>query len=350
VALGAQFLALTDTSLGVALRSAARDQLPWAIFTPLMFRFVNRFFLQRANWPRRLFVHLLVCVGVLTLCQRWENIIDPTSQSGLRAGGPGFSKEVESELQRPARPPPGEEPRPGIIPKTPIDLVHLGTYQLPVYLMIMSAAHAFLFYRANQERAASLTKARLEALKVQLQPHFLFNTLNSIAELLHLEPDKADAMLTSLSQLLRLTLEAPSDQLVPLERELHFLNRYLVIMQTRFEHRLQFEFDIAPETRQVLIFPLLLQPLVENAIRHGVSSRPDGGAVTISASTSEARLRLSIRDNGRGLPKGEPLREGVGITNTRARLQEFYGSEATLLFRNHEGLKVEITLPLRQAT
>jgi two-component system, LytTR family, sensor kinase len=155
-------------------------------------------------------------------------------------------------------------------------------------------------------------------------------------------------MLTSLSQLLRLTLEAPSDQLVPLERELRVIDQYLEIMHIRFEHRLQFHLDIAPATRHALIPPLLLQPLVENAIRHGIALRSEGGVVTISASTTDSRLHLSICDNGRGLPEDQPLREGVGITNTRARLQEFYGNDATLVFRNHDGLKVKITLPLRQ--
>jgi two-component system LytT family sensor kinase len=152
---------------------------------------------------------------------------------------------------------------------------------------------------------------------------------------------------TSLSQLLRLTLEAPSDQLVPLERELHFLDQYLEIMHTRFEHRLQFRFEICARNAPCAHPTSPPATAIENAISHGVAPQPESGVIIISASIAELQLRLSVCDTGRGLA-GDELREGVGITNARARLQEFYGNVTRLVFRNHDGLKLKITLPLRR--
>ena len=147
--------------------------------------------------------------------------------------------------------------------------------------MIVSGAHAALFFRRDEQRAASLARARLEVLKGQLQPHFLFNTLNVIAELVHEDPEKADAMITALSDMLRLTLDSASEQLVPLEREMEFVERYFAIMQIRLGERLRYECNIEPAARGALVPPFLLQPLVENAILHGIEPIPAGGAVTI---------------------------------------------------------------------
>jgi two-component system, LytTR family, sensor kinase len=212
--------------------------------------------------------------------------------------------------------------------------------------MIVSGAHAALFFRRDQQRAASLARARLDVLKGQLQPHFLFNTLNVIAELVHEDPEKADAMITALSDMLRLTLDSASDQLVPLERETDYVERYFAIMRTRFGERLQYECNIPPPTRLALVPPFLLQPLVENAILHGIEPVPAGGMVTIRAWIKGDKLHVSVTDNGVGM-ETPPVREGIGLANTRARLQELFGGAAQVTLTNGKGVTVEVIMPLR---
>ena len=223
------------------------------------------------------------------------------------------------------------------------------SFELPIYLMIMSGAHAALFYRRSQERAASLARARLEALRMQLQPHFLFNTLNTIAGLVHDDPNKADAMLIALSDLLRLSLKTSRELELPLHRELEFVERYLELMHARFEERLRYHLDIAPDVNAALVPGFLLQPLVENAVHHGLEPQPAGGLVTVRAWREGETLHLSVADNGVGLSKGQPQREGIGLANTRARLHELYGKRASLSLRDEGGLSVEITLPFHTA-
>ena len=229
-----------------------------------------------------------------------------------------------------------------------LDLVHIFTYELPIYLMIICAAHAAVFYRRDQERAANLAHARLDNLRAQLQPHFLFNTLNTIAGLAHTDPHKADAMVTHLSELLRLTLRASSETLVPLADEAEFLARYFDILEVRFDGRITYNLDLTPTAKISLLPPLLLQPLVENAVRHGLEPDERGGRVTVKASITEKNLlRLVVSDNGRGVVAGGSFEEGVGLSNTRARLQELYGADASMTIRPHDGFTIEITIPFR---
>jgi sensor histidine kinase YesM len=213
--------------------------------------------------------------------------------------------------------------------------------------MIISGAHAALFYRRDQQRAASLAGARLEVLKGQLQPHFLFNTLNVIAELVHEDPEKADAMITALSDMLRLTLDSASAQLVPLEREVGFVERYFAIMQTRLGERLQYECDIKLAAYRALVPPFLLQPLVENAILHGIDPIPAGGLVTVRAWVEGDKLHVSVADNGAGMKTAQPIREGIGLANTRARLRELFADAAEVTLTNGKGVTVEATMPFR---
>jgi LytS/YehU family sensor histidine kinase len=224
-------------------------------------------------------------------------------------------------------------------------------FRLPVYLAIISVAHALYFYRRSQARErhgleleAGLAKARLEALQMQLQPHFLFNSLNAIAALIHKDPDAADEMVAALSDFLRLTLENRTAQELPLRRELEFVERYLAIEKVRFGERLQFVIDTPSDTLLALVPALVLQPLVENAVRHGLEPKMGGGSLTITARRSDEELVLTVEDNGAGF-HGKTPSEGIGLVNTRARLGELYGDAARLEMRNGDGVEVRITLP-----
>ncbi len=186
---------------------------------------------------------------------------------------------------------------------------------------------------------------------MQLHPHFLFNTLHAIWTLMHKDVETADRMLARLSDLLRITLENSGMQEVPLKQELAFLEPYLEIEQTRFGDRLSVQLDVEPDTLDALVPNLLLQPLVENAIRHGIAPRAAGGRIRISAKRENAKLRVQVRDNGAGIPESERevLKEGVGLTNTRARLQQLYGAGHRLELHNavDGGLEVTLELPFR---
>jgi LytS/YehU family sensor histidine kinase len=185
---------------------------------------------------------------------------------------------------------------------------------------------------------------------MQLNPHFLFNTLHAISALMHKDVEAADRMLTRLSDLLRLALDSSDTQEVPLRDELAFLERYLEIEQTRFGERLKVKMDIGPETGAALVPSLILQPLVENAIRHGIEPQALAGVVRLSACCEGDRLRLRVSDNGVGL-RGQPVTEGVGLSNTRARLQQLYGTAHQFELSNGSdgGLAVDIVMPLRRA-
>ena len=214
--------------------------------------------------------------------------------------------------------------------------------------MIICAAHAAVFYRRDQDRAVNLAHARLDNLRAQLQPHFLFNTLNTIAGLVHTDPNKADALITDLSELLRLTLRGSSETLVPLAQEAEFLTRYFNILHVRFDGRITYNLDLTPAARSSLLPPLLLQPLVENAVRHGLEPDEGGGRVTVKAWTTENNLlHLVVSDNGRGVAPDRNFEEGMGLSNVRSRLKELYGADASMVIHNKTGFVVEITIPFR---
>lgn len=181
---------------------------------------------------------------------------------------------------------------------------------------------------------------------MQLQPHFLFNTLHAISALVHEDAEEADRMVAHLSELLRLSLENAGAQEVTLRQELEFLEPYLQIEQARFGNRLALRRDIAADVLDARVPNLVLQPLVENAVRHGIASRSGPGLVEISARRAGDRLRLEVRDNGSGLPAAGALREGVGLGNTRARLQQLYGADHRLEMRNVEGGGLRVTLEI----
>jgi LytS/YehU family sensor histidine kinase len=194
--------------------------------------------------------------------------------------------------------------------------------RLLAYLCIVtvaSAARYALLYREREVQAAELeaqlARAELQVLKMQLQPHFLFNALNTIAELAHDDPNNADRLIARLGHLLRLSLEQAGHQVVPFRQELQFLTAYLEIEQTRFQDRLAVDTDISLDALEAGVPALLLQPIVENAIRHGTSSRTGAGEIAIRARRQGAMLTVEIRDNGPGFPNGSTsLKEGVGLS------------------------------------
>jgi sensor histidine kinase YesM len=229
------------------------------------------------------------------------------------------------------------------------------TLQLPTFWGLVGVAHAIRFYERAQARErreaeleARLAQARLEALRMQLNPHFLFNTLNSIASLVHEDPRTAEEMIEALSELLRLALHTSGNQESTLRDELHFLDHYLLIERARFGERLRLEKHIDSSALNASVPTLILQPLVENAVKHGIESQLAPGIVHITAERSNDRLRLVVKDNGRGL-LSEKLNEGVGLRNTRLRLHELYGTDGMLQIRSApgQGFSAEILIPWR---
>ena len=207
-----------------------------------------------------------------------------------------------------------------------------GMYSLWV---IVVAAQAAEFYRGEQERErqavelrARLTHAQLEALRSQIHPHFLFNTLNAAATLMHTDIAGADRMLTELADLLRSTLAFPGTHEIPLGEELALVDRYLSIMRVRFRDRLTVRIDVPPEARDALVPAFLLQPLLENALEHGLAVKPGPGDLSVVAAHDEGRLTLTITDDGPG--PAHNAAAGVGLTNTRERLTQLYGPDQML--------------------
>jgi signal transduction histidine kinase len=197
---------------------------------------------------------------------------------------------------------------------------------------------------------AQLAQAQLHSLKMQLHPHFLFNTLNAIYVLMAKDVEAARQMLLKLSDLLRLALENSSTHEVPLKQELDFLDRYLSIEQIRFRDRLKIKMDIDPEALDAQVPNLLLQPIVENAIRHGIAPRAEPGQIEVKARRENGMLVLNVRDDGPGLASDKPIKEGVGLANTKARLLRLYGSNHRLEFFDirGEGMRVSIAIPFHR--
>ena len=231
-------------------------------------------------------------------------------------------------------------------------------WTLMTYAAVVGLSYALDYYRESQARAlkaahleTSLMEARLKTLEAELHPHFLFNTLHAISTLLHTDPEAADRMIARLSDLLRLTFDRSGAAHVPLKEELEFLQKYLEIEQIRFRDRLSVKFDIDPETLDAEVPRLILQPLVENAIKHGVSPKSGQGLVQVSAKCKDAGIWIEVRDNGVGLSKNARARftNGVGLSNTRARLDCLYGDGHRLDFADGSGgLAVQMLIPLQR--
>jgi two-component system LytT family sensor kinase len=303
----------------------------WPLLTPLILWLGRRFPLERSSLKRNLPVHIaastiLAAVHSLqvSLSTVWFRPFDVMMRE--RPFWTGYWERFLSEY-------------------------HL---ELIAYGMIVGVGYAFDYYARYREREfrasqleAQLAQAQLQALKMQLHPHFLFNTLNAIAGLVRDRKDKAAVqMLAGLSDLLRHTLENAGKQEIPLREELDFLELYLDIQQMRFSDRLKVQMEVAPETLNARVPNLILQPLVENAIRHGIAARVSSGLIAVSARLVNGLLQLKVEDDGPGLKRDWRLEDGggIGLSNTRERLNQLYGREHRFEVRNREGGGVEATL------
>jgi signal transduction histidine kinase len=305
----------------------------WAVFTPAIVWLSQRFRFERKGLVRALAVHLpavlcfsLAHIGAMQAAQWWL----VTSEGGDFAWW--------AEAQRAA-------------------LINLD-WEMMTYWAIVGLSHALLYYRESRDRElrasqleTRLVAAQLTTLQQQLQPHFLFNTLNAISALMHRDVAAADRTLVRLSDLLRLTLERLGDREVTLEEELDFLRKYLDIERTRWADRLIVRFDVEPGTLPALVPTLLLQPLVENAIKHGVARKAGAGHVDVSARREHDKLWLEIRDDGVGLSEDAltALHKGIGVSTTHARLQHQFGADFRFEFhRLPQGVAVVVVVPWRE--
>ena len=223
---------------------------------------------------------------------------------------------------------------------------------LAVYAGFVLAWHAAIYYRESRDRQLKaleleslLHQAQLQALRSQLNPHFLFNALHSIAELVHENPALAEKLIVRLGELLRQVLQSSTLQEVPLADELDFIRGYIDIEQMRLGDRLRVEWDVPPELLAARVPSLILQPLVENAIQHGIAPTSRPGVLTIRARREDQSLLLEIRDTGPGLAQAIDRREGIGLSNTSARLQRLYGDRQKLELIGDDGLVVIVRIP-----
>lgn len=243
-----------------------------------------------------------------------------------------------------------------------LELLVLGNFHLNLtfYWGILGVRYVFDSYRKHRERElrssqleTQLAQAHLQVLKMQLQPHFLFNTLHTISVLMAEDTETANRMIVRLSDLLRMTLDNVGAQEVSLKQEVEFVQRYLEIQQIRFQDRLMVHVDVDSSALDALVPSLLLQPLIENAIRHGIARRAGGGLVAISARREGDKLLLDVRDNGEGLtePRQGSQGNGMGLATTRARLNQLYGVAHRFEICNATGggVRVSVVLPFRRA-
>jgi signal transduction histidine kinase len=303
----------------------------WALLLPGVVWLARRFRIERPTWKRSavvLVAGLFVFVGIHT-------VLGVTARVGiltLAGQNPVWWRQFQSSV------------------------FWNFDWGMMTYWTFVGVSHAIDFHRESQDRALKaaqletrLAEAQLQALQRQLHPHFLFNTLHAISALMHRDTEAADAMLARLSDLLRLTLDRIGVQEVPLRDELEFIDKYLEIERTRFGDRLQVSTAIDPATLDAAVPTLLLQPLVENAIRHGIAPKIGGGRVDISAHRAGGTLVLKVRDSGVGLSaaKRSALTTGVGLSNTRSRLEHLYRDAFTFEFSDAPGggLIVTIVLP-----
>ena len=300
-----------------------------AAFGPLIFVLAHRFRIERRIWVRNIAIHVAaaICISVIEKFLWDVLVLPPESYIHRNFTYTKMFKSVSGALDT------------GII----------------VYFLILMVDYAIDYYQRYQtslieaaQLQTQLVRSQLQALKMQLHPHFLFNTLNTISALVQEDPEGAERMIARLSDLLRLSLERTGVQEVPLRQELEFLHLYLDIEKTRFEERLAVSFEIDDDAMDARVPSLILQPIVENSIRHGLANRTSNGQISIHATRQGGNLSLMVKDNGCGLPAdGIYRRNGLGLATTRGRLERLYGNSQSLILRNVKdgGVEARILLP-----
>jgi two-component system LytT family sensor kinase len=316
-------------SWGFAIGRALSDWYVFALLSIPALWLARRFRIERGHWVSSVFIHI---VGSIVFSIGWMLVraIIEQWESGLTENPVSFSDAFSHAL------------------------VATFFFNLLIYSVVVSISHTAAYYTKYQDHAIQtaelekrLTESRLQALQMQLNPHFLFNTLHAISALMHKDVEAADRMIARLSDLLRYALESTDEQEVTLGQEIQFLDRYLEIEQTRFGSRLQVVKKLDPETLQVLVPNLILQPIIENAIRHGIEPHARTGIIEISSRQENGQLVMQVRDNGSGLNSRQPHREGVGLSNSRARLEQLHPGKHRFEFTTDNGLLVTVAVPWR---
>jgi len=312
------------------------DWYLWAALVPLIYVLVRHYPLDQGNWPSSVPLHL----SVGTLCTLFVLVVTVPVFQQFTHGDPQLPQTFSGMFV--------------------MHFVGGFVWYLWVYWAIVGVCHSYEYYRKYREREEhavqleyQLSEAELRVLKMQLHPHFLFNTLNAVSALMHKDVELADSMIARLGELLRSTLDNLGAHEVTLRQELDFVRPYLEIEQARLGDRLRVHLDIDPEAMDLQVPNLILQPLVENAIRHGIAPHSQAGQIEITASRAKGKLTLQVRDNGPGLSPAQKtaFKPGVGIATTRARLQQLYGSNQHFEMVNlpHGGLSVILTIPARES-
>jgi signal transduction histidine kinase len=335
LAVGQQWIGMRNESDPISFWRLAALAMPfwywWMALTPLVVWMSRRLPLERHRLLSRVLTHMALAI-VLAAC---HSVLHTTTVILLQRwlGGPGLEGGLAAFLS--------------------ITFFEMSMNFL-AYSLIVGVTHALTLYRTLRERevmaadlAERLTRARLDVLRMQLNPHFLFNAMNAVSSLVRQEHNQqAIRVIAGLSDLLRYVLEESREQEVPLRDELSFVERYLKIEQVRFGKRLTVHIHRPDDLLDSFVPSLVLQPLVENAIRHGVSKHAGAGTITIAARSDDGILELSVRDDGPGYDTDDPP-DGVGIGNTKARLERLYASDQSFRLANcvEGGVEATIRLP-----
>lgn len=316
----------------------------WAALSPFVFWLGRRFPFSYANWRSRLFIHLYFGCLVILVKIAFDLLLH-------------FAVIGKDVLILPLEPDDRQLTNHEYLLPLYRNLVFANFFiYVLVYGVIVGLAQFLDYYRRVQEREllasrleTQLAQAQLQVLRMQLQPHFLFNTLNAISALMHKDVRLADRMLARLGELLRATLEDPGTQGGTLRQELDFLRPYLEIEQARLGPRLTVTIDVPAELLDARVPYLIAQPLVENAIRHGLAPRIGPGSLSIRARRQNDLLTIQVTDDGVGFPANGHAREGIGLSNTRGRLRGLYGDDAALTLETDpgRGTVATVTLPYR---
>ena len=314
----------------VSLVESAIGVLPkwyiWFLLTPVILWISHRFPLDRAHWVSRSALHLMAGAVLSLIVVAGYALVAELAGWNL-----GATRGYQGKF-----------------------LFFLSIYyhwDLLTYGLVVAISQAAGYYRDLQERDARLAQAQLNALRSQLHPHFLFNALHAAMTLVRKDPPAAERMIVRLAELLRATLDNSGQLEVPLRQEVHFIEQYLDIERTRFADRLSVEWNIDAQTLELLVPHLILQPLVENAVKHGISPRATPGLIQVRAAVENGRLQLEVNDNGVGA-SGSLVKEGIGLSNTRARLRQLYGDRQRfeLAAPPTGGFTVRIQLPVLTAS